>query len=88
MNISTHISLFEATLLQVFLLRISLTITTKIKAPWTNNVLGEKSELMQQRTVMNNLNSARSYYDIMTHSESQITYVIGLACKCKKILLA
>jgi hypothetical protein len=37
---------------------------------------------------MNNLNSARSYYDIMTDSESQITYVIGLACKCEKILLA
>ncbi len=36
MNISTHISLFEATLLQVFLLRTSLTITTKMKAPWTN----------------------------------------------------
>jgi hypothetical protein len=49
MNISTHISLFEATLLQVFLLRTSLTITTKTKAPWTNNVLGEKSELMQQK---------------------------------------
>ncbi len=48
MNISTHISLFEATLLQVLLLRTSLTITTKMKAPWTNNVLGEKSELMQQ----------------------------------------
>ncbi len=49
MNISTHISLFEATLLQVFLLRTILTIATKMKAPWTNNVLGEKSELMQQK---------------------------------------